>query len=1336
MNSTRKTMKHDDYGVGWVCALPLELAAARGMLSEIHQSLPQQSNDENTYILGSIQGHNIAVACLPLGVYGTTSAAVVAAHMLTTFRAIRFVLMVGIGGGVPSKLNDIRLGDVVVSKPSGIFGGVIQYDYGKSLIEGGFERVGCLNKPPQILLTAASALQVEHSTESGKCQISNYVLQLQKSCSKPGQFQFNRGDQRYDFLYEADYDHAESQDTCDNCDKTKRVERISRPSSGPEVHYGLIASGNQVMKSGVMRDRIATMQTPSILCFEMEAAGLMDQVPCLVIRGICDYSDSHKNKTWQGYAAATAAGYAKALLSKVSISQVSEMPKPRPTIALSGSIDRFLGTSSSILAFLSTHSTHNIMPRVFKDTLVQLPLIVDIIEKIAADCRERVIRLEEQTKLLPVVTSCLGQAASLEKLAREIIATPEDSKLRRFRKLIARFRKEKLALASLNILEGYKSTLVLYLQERAKTTMWRCEIKRSASEWLKPSSISFIHDDNLPGTCEWIWGNPTFVKWCEPSPNPDRLLYVRGIPGCGKSVLATYIAKGLKKQGFKVLSFSFCSTDNNQQSLDSLFRAFIWQLLQKSFDDKVFDCIHKVPSQGLTASELFRTLLEVAKLVNETVYCIIDGVDEMRADGRGDYFSDLAEHVRGLIELKNLHIVLFGRPCALQVAIPSSLNIEMGPDLVQTDIEQFINFRINKHLILQTSRDRVLKVLLKGAGGMFLWVKLMIDDLQRSATKAELADRLCDIPEGMDNLYRAFFGKLKQKLDRREMIRARNYLAFTITACRILTVDEVQHFDALGASSDSTLGDLGEELLREPEKKILEVCGGFVKIVNGHVQLVHTSVKEFLTRSEDLWSHKDAEIVEFRVDIQETHISLASSCIRYLDAGRYEFPSVEIHDISDCETKYPILEYSSKYAIAHLVRSKMSLEPGMIAKCKRFIGSAKFVEWLEYTGVLLIEDPDAPILLEEFDELEIRLDNSARDTDVVESYQMLLQKALKHRMESRIREFGANDQRAEILQLLIDREQTPEADPQVDIEKATSIESPKNNSIAVSQIMNLIRKGGISSQFDKLNLFLKLAAHLGRARILTDPLKLLFDAILAIAPRIPVPVLYRIGDFYERVGKAVEALEVYYKALHKTECTKGVMRCYILRDIASILSDQGKYFNAEVMLRQAVEEAEEIRGQENLLTLQLVDGLGLALSNQRKYTEAERMLSRAMDGKQKYLGQHSSTATSIHRLAWVLLEQMRYPEAEEMYRSAMKMRQNVLGEHVDTYRSMHLLGHVLWCQGRYTEAEEMFQCALEGRQRLLGDHEDTFLAANNLGRGDRDCLETMRTRFSLQITWE
>src|SRR5271168_5467650 len=95
-------LSRDDYTVGWVCALPIELAAAQAMLDEQHHDLPQNSDDANTYTLGRIGDHNVVLACLPAGQTGTNSAAAVAMQMKSTFRAIRFGLMVGIGGGVPN----------------------------------------------------------------------------------------------------------------------------------------------------------------------------------------------------------------------------------------------------------------------------------------------------------------------------------------------------------------------------------------------------------------------------------------------------------------------------------------------------------------------------------------------------------------------------------------------------------------------------------------------------------------------------------------------------------------------------------------------------------------------------------------------------------------------------------------------------------------------------------------------------------------------------------------------------------------------------------------------------------------------------------------------------------------------------------------------------------------------------------------------------------------------------------------------------------------------------------------------------------------------------------
>jgi nucleoside phosphorylase len=121
----------NDYTVGWICALPIELAAAAELLDEEFKDLPEDTNDTNL-TFGRVGDHKVVVACLPAGQTGTNSAAAVAIQMKSRFTSIRFALMVGVGGGVSSAGLDIRLGDVVISQPYMQHGGVIQYDFGKT----------------------------------------------------------------------------------------------------------------------------------------------------------------------------------------------------------------------------------------------------------------------------------------------------------------------------------------------------------------------------------------------------------------------------------------------------------------------------------------------------------------------------------------------------------------------------------------------------------------------------------------------------------------------------------------------------------------------------------------------------------------------------------------------------------------------------------------------------------------------------------------------------------------------------------------------------------------------------------------------------------------------------------------------------------------------------------------------------------------------------------------------------------------------------------------------------------------------------------------------------
>ncbi|KAK5071394.1 hypothetical protein LTR70_010588 [Exophiala xenobiotica] len=307
--ATRRSLPIEQYQVGVICALRHEMTAAIATLDERHQPITCQDKlDPNNYVVGRIHDHNVVIACLPAGVYGTNAAARVANDMLRTFTGLRFGLMVGIGGGIPNlhKGLDIRLGDVVISQPDETFGEWSRF----------------LKPPPTILLAALSTLQAEHDLEDSK--VPTILADMVKKHPNLVKNGYGSPGQENDTLYCPQCGGSSSSSSCNLCTDGK-IERAARDDHHPAFWYGVIASGNQLMKNAAERDRMS--QGFGALCVEMEAAGLMNDFPCIVIRGICDYADSHKNDAWQKYAALAAAAYAKEFLEYISAKQ-TRLEKP------------------------------------------------------------------------------------------------------------------------------------------------------------------------------------------------------------------------------------------------------------------------------------------------------------------------------------------------------------------------------------------------------------------------------------------------------------------------------------------------------------------------------------------------------------------------------------------------------------------------------------------------------------------------------------------------------------------------------------------------------------------------------------------------------------------------------------------------------------------------------------------------------------------------------------------------------------------------------------------------------------------------------------------------
>ncbi|KAL4993632.1 nucleoside phosphorylase domain-containing protein [Aspergillus recurvatus] len=259
-----------EHKVGWICALQIELDAAQRMLDRVHTKGFGHGMDCNLYILGQIGRLNVVLTCLPMGQYGNNIAAVVATRMMNRFPKIAI--------GIPHLQ----------------YGGVVQYDMGKFTSDG-FITTGSLKAPPEKLLQVLNFMPRHGSPIAGPPDIEYPGVEL-------------------DQLFESSYAHTGDADTCISCDAQQLVPRpMTRTTTSPHVFYGTIASGNSVVKDSKIREIL--IQKHGVLCCEMEAAGLMNtRFPCLVIRGISDYADSHKNEIWMEYAAAAAAQYARDLL--------------------------------------------------------------------------------------------------------------------------------------------------------------------------------------------------------------------------------------------------------------------------------------------------------------------------------------------------------------------------------------------------------------------------------------------------------------------------------------------------------------------------------------------------------------------------------------------------------------------------------------------------------------------------------------------------------------------------------------------------------------------------------------------------------------------------------------------------------------------------------------------------------------------------------------------------------------------------------------------------------------------------------------------------------------
>lgn len=482
-------------------------------------------------------------------------------------------------------------------------------------------------------------------------------------------------------------------------------------------------------------------------------------------------------------------------------------------------------------------------------------------------------------------------------------------------------------------------------------------------------------------------------------------------------MLASSIVEVLQSQQQHVLFFSFSGTDASRQTLDALVRASLWQLLQEIAYEQSFSIMYKLMFRGQPlTSELWDAFSRAAALLTAPIYWIIDGVDECQDSSQGLFeqvLDFLATH-------ENLRGVLLGRPQMLGATGPLHYTIEVNAGMTNADIDAFIDSEISKSELLRLPelRDTAFETIREKSDGMFLWVKLMIDDLRKSASRYEVQERLRNFPRGLEETYRSLLVQLVDRLDHFELNLARNVLAFTVASSRTLTLEELLYAHALqsrSAFNSSKQQSLQGSLLVEPIQKILHVCGSLVTITDNTVRLVHTTAKEFLTRPHGDWlCENDQKIKRLRIDLEDSHRVFGSVCLDYLRLCEYDFPLQCSDSLSELSNRFPFLEYASRYAMHHLNRSGAP-SPTTIENLNRFLRSAKSVFWLEFFAMLWIDDSSTGWEMEEFQTFMTWLEEG----DPTKRLMRSLAKGFDHELANRVREFGEHDSRTEQLRMLL-----------------------------------------------------------------------------------------------------------------------------------------------------------------------------------------------------------------------------------------------------------------------------------------------------------------------------
>lgn len=409
-----------------------------------------------------------------------------------------------------------------------------------------------------------------------------------------------------------------------------------------------------------------------------------------------------------------------------------------------------------------------------------------------------------------------------------------------------------------------------------------------------PESIITAKGEKVPGTCAWIASNETFLDWLTA---PSGLLWVSGGPGKGKTFLSIYTYKLLAEMSNPAVTTCpsqatticfFC--DNRfatRNTAVGVLCGLIYQLIGHHRELlHVILPIWRIQQSFLFQSKSFETLWGLFEsmlgMVQYTVYCVLDGLDECKEDS----LKDLLHKIERLGQSSRVKLVIFSRrhPKCIKEALGRFPQLKLDPDSdfeIGEDISLFISSRVRdlaerREIMNEKLIGHIEDVLKKKCENTFLWVGFMIKDLMEMSIP-RIQEALENLPRGLDETYGRILRQIPPDEDRHLISRM---LTWITLAMQPLDLDQLA--DAVGIAAKS--GMTQQEICVE----YIGLCGHLLQIVENPrknwrkvVRFVHQSAKDFILRP----AIEVPGAGPFKVDEVEGHAIITDTIFRYVHAN-------------------------------------------------------------------------------------------------------------------------------------------------------------------------------------------------------------------------------------------------------------------------------------------------------------------------------------------------------------------------------------------------------------------------------------------------------------------